>query len=104
MNDSNQYLIEKIDKLVDVVSKNTVLVGRYMEKHDSVQKDLTILNLHVKTIEATVQSQAVTIALHAETHADVKRVKNTVIYGVVTIIIGLTSALVYVVTMAKAAI
>jgi hypothetical protein len=48
-----------------------------------------------------VQAQAVTIALHNETHADVKKVKNSLIVGVVSIIVGLTSALVYVVVMSN---
>jgi hypothetical protein len=101
MSDGNQYLIEKIDKLVDVVSENTVWVGRYMEKHDSVQKELTKLDLHVKTIGIKVQSHSETLAVHNGTHLDVVRVRGSIIFGVVTIILGLCTALGYVATMAK---
>jgi hypothetical protein len=101
MSDGNQYLIEKLDKLVDAVSENTVWVGRYMEKHDGLSDRQDKSEERQDKTEATVQAQAVTIALHNETHADVKKVKNSLIVGVVSIIVGLTSALVYVVVMSN---
>jgi hypothetical protein len=96
MSDSNQYLLDKIDRLVDVISANTALLNTYIERHDHVQKDVAKIDIRVKEIGLKVQSHSETLVKHSGTHQDVTKVKNSLIGGIVAIILGLTSGLVYV--------
>jgi hypothetical protein len=94
LRDEVKNLSSDVRDVVKGLAESTKIMGEYIVRHDNVSKIQDKIEARLDKMDDKQRYHSEAISRHEETHQDVKKVRNSILFSVVAVIVGLSGALV----------